>query len=250
MQLRRVGQLKTIKNRIIYIDHHEYEFDVQKVCDELQIKCIWDKNYSGCMNTYNYLSDRVNIEHLQRLNEIAETYDLWKKDEIFFKLGIPLNDLFWHYSAFKFFTRFKKGDLRYTADEKAYIAKIQKERETYINDSIENHSVINPVINGLFIFNPDKQFTNDFTLYKPGYNVYLILREVKDGCYTYSLRINENNNLTCQNIYSNITDINPDLLVIKGGHKKTGGVTILAENNSEFLQHFNSIVEQMLEEER
>lgn len=243
-QLRKVGALKTATNKIIYIDHHSYDYDLPALCDELDIICRHDEEKCGSLLTFEYLSETFDIAEMYELSRITDIYDLWKKDDVeFFTLAHPLNDLFWHFSMDGFIKKFKEG---YILDDECVeiISKKRTERKAHLEDSYNNHSVIDEENKTLIIMNPNRSFTNDFTLFYPDYNVYLMLGDFKDAQFIFSMRINTNNDLTIKLICDTMSERvkNP---FIYGGHEKAGGITVEEIDIDDFMKVFEEVVEEL-----
>jgi len=244
-QLEFLGKMKKPSNKIFYIDHHSYEFDVKAFLNERGITCIHDQQYSGCMNTYNFLTKNgKDLTHLQELNTIVDTYDLWKKnDPKFITESIPLNDLFWTYGLNKFYSKFRYG-YALTDEDKEVIRKVSKERTEYLTDAIQNYSQHFEQSNSILIYKPSQQFTNDFTIFYPQYDIYFIIRESKDGKSFVSLRINDQCDLTIQPFYSILKERYKGSL-LAGGHTKSGGMTVDTENLENFIEVLLEIAEEL-----
>ena len=243
-QFRTLGTYKSESNKIVYIDHHTYLYDIESLGKELNISVLWDKRFSGCLNTFQFLNGHIKNPHLIELNNLANIYDLWKiEDEYFSTKSFPLNDLFWKYSMNGFVNKFKDGyvlqyeDL-YVIDQK------KKDRDIYLKDSIQNHSIINKEDNILMILNPIGEYINDFLLFYSGYNAYLMLRTQKEGNMEFSVRLKEGM-LTIDRLYSIIQEL-MNKKIQCGGHTIAGGLTILEEDFSLFMSSFNEAVRRLI----
>lgn len=243
-QLDKLGSMKKPLNKIIYIDHHQYDYDVSEYLKEKNIISVYDNKFSGCMNTYLYLSKYKDISHLLSLNEIADRYDLWKKEDPLFMLeSMPLNDLFWGYGINKFYQKFKKG-YKLDDEDKQTINQIKKEREEYLETTYRDFSTTFTRSNTLVTYNPSNKFTNEFTLYFPDFSIYLILREIVDNKVHFSLRINSNNDLTIQDFFSTLQKKYKHYILC-GGHTKSGGITIEESKFEEFMTLFEEVCEEV-----
>jgi len=232
-QLRLLGTLKRPGNKIVYLDHHNYTYDLASVCDELGIIHRQTKDRCGCMITYEFLKQK-NIGHLQQLNIVTDIYDRWQKQEPeFFEQAIPLNDLFWEYSMYKFIDKFKDG-YKLDSEDKKVITRKAEERKTFINTTLKNHSMIDEDLKILITMNANTNFLNDFTLYMPGYNVYVLLANSENNSFQFSIRISDLCDLTIQEFYSTIQN-KVDWKLQCGGHEKSGGVTIPQDKLEVFM---------------
>ncbi|NCQ52082.1 hypothetical protein GW796_09345 [archaeon] len=239
-QLRKIGSFKTDKNIIIYIDHHVYEFDVHDLCEKLHITLKLDSSKCACIQLYEFLNNSK-ISHLYELNRIVNIYDIWDtSNEDFMKLSYPLNALFWKYNAEKFIEKFKNG---YHLDEEdnLILEKNTNERTAYLKDSMSNHSYI--YNNLLIIMNANIYFVNDFTIFYPEYDVYLILNGFKDSQFTFSLRISNKINLTTHEIHDRIMK---EVKIISGGHEKTSGIAVSESDIEQFMEVFIHIMKELL----
>lgn len=240
-QFRRLGSFKKKNNKIIYIDHHAYpKYDVEELGQELGITVVWDRRFSGTHNTFNYLDGFNKLPKLKELTTLVDTYDLWKKEDPDFEKAHAFNDLFWEYSMYKFIDRFKRGYIL-TDEDIEVMRKKRKERKTYLKDSYDNFSTINEEEKILFIMNPTSNFTNDFTIYYPDFDVYLILLKAEEDKYQFSVRIKENVGLTIKSLDSIIAE-KVDFPYSFGGHDITGGLTVPADHLQEFMDAFNDAV--------
>lgn len=246
-------QIRTLSTKnarkIIYLDHHNYNFDLKALCSELGIIHRYDNTKCGSIITYEYLNEipQVSMPHLYELNRITNIYDLWQKDDPeFLSLAHPLNDLFWEYNTYKFIDKFKNGYHLDFEDETVIQCK-SKERKDYLELSMKSHSIINEEQRILMVMNPNTNFTNDFTLFFPDFDIYLMLSSNENKNFQFSLRISNDINLTIKEVYSKIED-KLNFKMICGGHEKAGGVTIPQDKFSEFMEAFNSSIEEWRKE--
>jgi oligoribonuclease NrnB/cAMP/cGMP phosphodiesterase (DHH superfamily) len=240
-QFRLLGKLKKRDNRIIYVDHHTYpKYDVKKLGEELGISVHIDRSVCGTMGTFNYLGRRAT--QLEELNVLIDKYDLWKKNDPDFLLRAhPLNDLFWEYSMDKFLSKFKNGYFLDSEDLEV-IGMKTSERKTHLENSFKN-AIINEEQKILMIMNRDTKFTNDYTLFYPEFDVYLILCRYESGdtTFQFSVRISDNVDLTIKDI---------DAIIARklefpfnfGGHEKTGGLSVPVDHLEEFMEAFNDSI--------
>lgn len=240
---------KSKDSNIFYIDHHVYDYDIQDIIkDSKNIFTRINRKYCGSLNTFLFLSSlsknkksfwNDNKEKLVELNKLVNVYDLWQKENpLFFDKAIPLNDLFWEYGFEKFFKKFRNGydlddeDIETSENKK-------KERMEYLKDSYENFSVKNEDTKSLFVLNPNKKFTNDFTLYYPDYEFYVIHKDIENDMFNFSIRINRDNEFTISNLIMELK--NRNIEVSAGGHDKSGGMSVHKNNIDEFMDAINNI---------
>ncbi len=229
---------------VFYIDHHLYQYEIKKSNIFNRI----DKRYCGSVNTFFFLSSlsknkktfwEDNKEKLVELNKIINIYDLWQKDNpIFFEKAIPLNDLFWEYKFEKFFKKFSNGYI--LDDEDLEVIELKKnEREIYLKESYDSFSITDFNTKSLFILNPNHKFNNDYTLYYPDFDFYVIYKGIEKEKITFSIRINSRNNFTIVKILEELKNKNIDFEA--GGHEKSGGIVINKNNLDEFIEKINEI---------
>ena len=89
----------------------------------------------------------------------------------------------------------------------------------------------------LFILNPNSKYSNDFTLYYPEFEYYVIMKSVEDDLYQFSVRIADTNNTTIHILMEELEKKGVEVLA--GGHEKTGGFTVRKENIDSFLSNIN-----------
>lgn len=234
---------------IYYIDHHVYEYDTQEIIKESSnVFSRLDRKYCGALNTFLFLSNlsknkktfwNENKEKLVELNKLVNIYDLWQKENpLFFDKAISLNDLFWEYGFEKFFKKFRDG---YKLDDEDIEVSEKKkiERKDYLEDSYNNFSVKNEDTSSLFVLNPNKKFTNDFTLFYPDYQFYVIHKEIENDMFNFSVRINGSNKFKMSNIITELD--NRGIEVSAGGHDKSGGISVHKDKIDEFMDTINNI---------
>lgn len=232
--------------KIIWIDHHNYEYDVNEETKHLKCTFIYDKNVCASLQTYKYLtSNGFNIpEKVKILSQITDIYDNWKKTETLWNKAYSLNDLFWEYDFEKFFAKFKNG-LNLTEEDYDTITKINKDRHEYVKNTLQKYAINNEEHKILYILNPECKHTNHFTLllYMNDIHFYIILKEATPELFSYSVRLyNPDLSLTVQELFSRVKEKGIKVIV-SGGHERVGSITVPYEENEKFLETMNEILE-------
>jgi len=84
---------KKLNVPIILIDHHEYKdnfFDSFKY-----LKIIHDIKHSASYLTQSFLKTKGKSEHLDRIIDLCDTFDIWQSNKPNFVLSLGLNSYFW-----------------------------------------------------------------------------------------------------------------------------------------------------------
>jgi oligoribonuclease NrnB/cAMP/cGMP phosphodiesterase (DHH superfamily) len=242
-------QIDLLKNvtckKIIWIDHHHYDFDVKEYIISSRLNCSFfhDESKSACIAVNDFITH--NWPEAQKRCEsfcvLGDIYDMWRKESPDWNKAYAINDLFWEYRYEKFFKKFKDG---YSLDQedKETITRIHKERNAYTEDTIENHLQFNEEAKIAYVLNPKCQHINHITLVYPA-NFYVIMKEFDDKRIAYSVRVYDLDfNLTLQEVFA-IIKKEGVAVNTSGGHEKVGGIEIPFEENQKFLETINKIFE-------
>jgi single-stranded DNA-specific DHH superfamily exonuclease len=232
-------------SQIIWIDHHSYEYDVQKAILDLNLKCkfIHDHTISACLATNNFFVMPFTKAHMKcrKLSVLGDIYDMWRREDPRFLQAHAINDLYWEFKYAKFFSKFKDG---YHLDDecKETITRIQMERKAYVSETMEKYYVHNHEADIVYIFNPACDHTNYFTLVIDA-KFYVILKGVTEKQLSYSIRVYDPEfNLTLQDVFAMIKEKGINVIT-SGGHPKVGGITVTVDDNEKFLSTINDIFE-------
>jgi single-stranded DNA-specific DHH superfamily exonuclease len=247
------AQLNVIKSyrnykKIIWIDHHTYEYDVREAIGDMDCVFIHDETMSACQATNSFISYNwpQAWSKCKELCYIGDIYDMWRTENPRFDEAYALNDLFWEYRYEKFFQTFKNG-YSLSDEDRNTIEAIHKERTEYEADTMANFSQENEEFKILYVLNPACKHINHITLAVPDKNFYVILKEVNDKNVGYSLRIyNLDFNLTLQEVFAIIKKVGITVNT-SGGHERVGGINIPLDQNDKFLEAINAIFEGTLQ---
>lgn len=220
-------------DKVTYYDHHQGSENYQ----ELNVPGF-EKHISMDMSASALVMLDIMKKNKQLLTKplldlamYTDVYDMWKTDNEHWDIGYNLNELFWKYHYFDFVKRFRDGFDGFTDEETKYLkdkldAKL-KRIEEIPKEELEGNSA-------MYILETvdDKGLINEFSLRKPGYNVYFMVSFEKDGFYRASARIRndgpENANLDAIiNELRDSTESPPwmnDIIQTCGGHERAAGI--------------------------
>lgn len=235
--------------KIIWIDHHHYEYDVREcIREKKDFECVFihDETISACLATNQFIA--FNWPEAQKKCEefciLGDVYDMWRRNHPKWKEAYAINDLFWEYKYEKFFKTFKDGYVLNTED-KAMIKQIHTERLEYEMDTIKNYIQHNVEYDIAYIFNPACKHINHITLTIVA-KFYVILKEIREKSIAYSIRLYDPDFLlTLQEVFAIVKE-KGILINTSGGHAKIGGIEIPIEENQKFLETINLIFERKL----
>jgi oligoribonuclease NrnB/cAMP/cGMP phosphodiesterase (DHH superfamily) len=232
--------------KVIHFDHHIYEFNVMslvKSYPEFDYIFEHDTSISSTLKVNRWLSSKFqSTKALTLYSEYVNSYDMWNIADKKFEIGYALNDLYWEYGSEKYFNKFKYG-LNFDDEDKQALITINNNRNEYIEDSMNNFSIVNEEASVLYIFNPKGKYTNHFTIVN-NYKYYVILKEVdNEEEISYSIRLRGDVGLTIQSLFDIIKKMGIDVRS-SGGHKTVGSITFPKLQNELFLESINSIFEE------
>jgi len=224
--------------KIILVDHHVYEYDLRDEIEKYGHKfssiftTIIDSTMSATLKLNILLFNTDN--HLSKLSNIINVYDNWMKRDPLWKTAYEMNDLFWEYKYEKMFSKFKHGFI-YDDEDIFTVKMIKDDREWYVKYTLENFFIGSEETKTIFIINPECKYTNHFTLVFRDVNNYVILKQVSDKFFSYSIRLyNDELDLTIQTLFGKIKQLGIDVIT-SGGHDKVGAITIGYDDNEKFL---------------
>jgi oligoribonuclease NrnB/cAMP/cGMP phosphodiesterase (DHH superfamily) len=247
-QVDMLGQLTSYK-KIIWIDHHHYEYDVKQYIKDKQIlDCVFihDETISACLATNNFIEYNWPNAHetCKEFCKLGDIYDMWRTDNSRFNEAYAINDLYWEYKYEKFFNIFKDG-YKLLPEDKALMLSIHNERKAYEEDTINNYSQFNEEFGIVYVLNPACKHVNHITLTIPN-NFFVILKYITETSIGYSIRIYDPNfDLTLQDVFAIIKKSGTNV-INSGGHSKVGGIQVALEDNQKFLETINTIFERKL----
>lgn len=245
-------QINILKNctcqRIIWVDHHVYDFDVDVYISEcgLNIKFIYDQTISACKATNNFIAKhwKYSASICKEFCDLGDIYDMWRKDDPRFKEAYAINDLYWEYKYEKFFNIFKDG-YSLLPEDKAMILHIHNERKAYEEDTIANHLQFNKEYGIAYVLNPKCKHINHISLVYPA-KLFVILKEIADNYIAYSIRMYDPDLLLTMQEVFDIIKKSGVIVNTCGGHETIGGIQIPIEENEKFLETINMIFERKL----
>ena len=120
-------------DKIVYIDHHLYEFDYKKFRSD-KIKIYVDTKACATKLTYAYLKQYKDLSEYRELTEIINSFDIWQEDSEYFSRGKNYNKLFWNIGQKQFEYQFFKNPSLDEARENK-IKEINKEIKEYFKNN-------------------------------------------------------------------------------------------------------------------
>lgn len=246
--------------QFIYIDHHprqsnevslqdikdrfvNFDFDHQTGISGAALSLKWAIANAGEAGSKRHLK-LIGLKDLVRYTDV---YDIWRLDNpLFMEKSFPLNDIFWALGFDKFHKLFYNG-YEWTNE----IADIQEgisiEREKYLKTTYEEECHISE-INGkkvLIVLNPAGRFGNEWTLWYPDFDVYLILKSpASTGEILWSCR-SKNKRFDVGKVGKSLEKRIKGL--VGGGHPDAGGFRIPSTCGFEtFFDAFLDICEKLL----
>lgn len=240
-------QNSTNCQKMIWIDHHTYEYDVREELDKYGVNCSFEfsKDICASLATNQFVSIfKPQISEISySLSKVTDVYDMWRRNDSLWKESYALNDLFWEYGFEKFFKKFRNGYILDTEDIET-IEKINIMRDDYVKETINKYMIWNEDCKAVYIFNPACKHTNHFQLVLYDVKYYVVLKEYSKEHIGYSVRLYDNDlNLTIQSLFGRIKEMGIKVLT-SGGHEKVGSITVSYEDNEKFLDCINCIFEE------
>lgn len=221
---------KSIKT-VAYFDHHETVKYVADKIKENNFKHIIDKSRCGAKITYDFFKKVGNIKYLEELVELTNIYDIWQENHPRFDEAMLLNDLYWYLGISKFQSEFEHGyDNNICKSEKN---QFKKEKEIFMKESFDNYTTIEN--STVFVNDPRMQHISYYTIFKPDFKFYFILKTLKDEFAEFAVRI-RNSDLTILDINEEMRKHFPEIGI--GGHLKSGGVKLPIEKINDFFECF------------
>lgn len=235
--------------KIIHIDHHSYEFNVQEYIQSKQCfeyVFVHDESISACLGVNNFIASNYPDaqKRCEKLSQIGDVYDMWRKEDPRWNQAYAINDLYWEYRYEKFFLKFRDG-YKLDQEDKETILRINKERNEYMEVTINKYLQFNEEYKIAYVLDPRCKHTNHITLVYPA-NFYVTIKEYNDKSIAYSIRVYDPDfNLTLQEVFA-IIKKEGILINSSGGHPKVGGIEVPIEENQKFLECINQIFERKL----
>jgi len=235
--LKKILDISHIK-RLIYIDHHERSDDRKgleglKLLYSSKFTYKWQKGFSATKTAYEYAKS-LGLEptkEFDKLVNIIDVYDEWRKDDSKFNEGLSLNEIYWDGGFEEFYKQFYNG-LIWTPEMKEFVKSRVNEQNEYFDEASDYiHEIEFGKHKVLISVNPKGKYNNLYTL-RYDADLFVLFDYESKALKKFSLR-STNSYYDCNYI---TTEVSKCFKGSKGGgHKGASGISVPLEIEMEAL---------------